>query len=375
MEEVYKVREVYDKCNKLTEKLQNEKSAVKRILYITKLKMLISKLQNEINISQIREDFKIDRQEIERVTKEGKVQLKREIANLAKQINGIKSQIKKYSQYDYESENFIYPKSEVEKEGGIDQYIEGLRESDLVDEADIIEAVLEIRRNLKAKEQELESKQQELSDLDKNNAKNLKMSNKKQKSLIKKENGSVFEKIALFFKGLTEGMKFVIQDVTNKISEKKVREQKISQINKDEAISKSTATLDYEEAVRRVKLEYERRLSKIKEEYDEEIENIVEYSYAKKEQAKQDSKESVQKLENSSRTQQINKFKKELRKLAIEGNFVESQADTNTHLMGEKDKKTLNENEEESWLDDEEQWEADTSNHRILDTKSDRTLE
>lgn len=158
-----KIVDLYDKIDK-------EKSLFKRHINQFKIRGLIAKLQREIDKQNIKEEYAIKRERLayRRDLKEDN--LLEYIAESQKYIKFIEKKLKANEEYDYESKNFMYPKSYTEKIGGIYAITRRLKESDNETArytAEKIEEMSKVRMILTQEKNKLNAMQEKLENLDK----------------------------------------------------------------------------------------------------------------------------------------------------------------------------------------------------------------
>ena len=109
-----KSEKLEEKIDKLVEKIENEKSKTKRLAYIIKCKMLINKLEREINLRKVKEDFEASKEENNITAKEIKVVTRRNIIVLNKKIERLEKDLKANRRYNTASSDFMFPLGEVD---------------------------------------------------------------------------------------------------------------------------------------------------------------------------------------------------------------------------------------------------------------------
>lgn len=124
-----KAQMLYEKVNILAEKIEKEPSATKRALYTIKAKMILAKLQRQIDISKIKEDYSTRRQNNKNEAEEDKSDARSDIIRLKRDINKVEEQIRKNADYDYKSNRFMFGTQEIDSNGGIDNYVNILKGS------------------------------------------------------------------------------------------------------------------------------------------------------------------------------------------------------------------------------------------------------
>ena len=197
-----KAKKLQEKINLLCDKVEQEKSPLKKHMLTFKIKMLTSKIQKEIDIQNIQAKYN-EKRELASWSKQNKEEkLLNQIAGLQTDIDYITRYIKGNEQYDYESDNFLYPKEFVESRGGIQEFSENLKQSDKQATQRVagkIEKVASAREELNALNEQLKEEQKKLSKFDVNYDKHINFLNRKEKALIKQEKGNIFSRMGNFF--------------------------------------------------------------------------------------------------------------------------------------------------------------------------------
>ena len=205
-----KAKKLHEKINLLCDKVEQEKSPLKRHMLTFQIKMLTSKIQKEIDIQNIQEKYN-EKRELASWKKQSKEEnLINSIAELKTDIDALKRYIKGNEEYDYESENFLYPKDFVESRGGIQGFSENLKQSDKQATQRVaakIEEVATARAELNELNEQLKEEQNKLSKSDANYDKYINYLNHKEKALIKQEKGNIFSRMGNFFGTIAEETK------------------------------------------------------------------------------------------------------------------------------------------------------------------------
>jgi len=118
------------KVKMLCEKCANENNIVKKHLLKFKLRMLTTRLQEEIDLYYLKEEYRLKQEEIKAKTALKQKDDMLAIININRQIKQRENILKSYSEYDYYSPDFMFPKSLVEKYGGINEFAKQLEEDE-----------------------------------------------------------------------------------------------------------------------------------------------------------------------------------------------------------------------------------------------------
>ena len=304
-----------EKCNKLVEKFEKEKSPIKRALYSVKFNILIAKIEKELEIQKIQENYGVKREEINDKFSNDRKKYRKEIAELVKMIRSYQNKLAMNTKYDPDSKEFLYPKSEIEREGGIDDFIDSLRDDDdfgSKDLADIIEATLEDRRILDEMQEKLAKKQNSLEKLDNIRKNEIKKSEKEEKALIRKEKIGIFQSIKKLFEGMIAGY-IEKRNTMKQINE--FEEKEITEIKEKKKSLKEDAKSEYEKACQEAYEKYLEAVEGYKAKYFEEKEKIDEENKNKETDARKFANDLRMKVQNEYQKESAKRFKEQLRNL------------------------------------------------------------
>lgn len=201
-----KSKKLMKKVEILTEKIEQEKNPLKRHFFAFRVKMLIAKIQKEIDLQNMRQSYKLKREQLKANKQESEMENVDKISMTTAEIKQLKKELKGNEEYDYESSKFMYPKEYVEKNGGIEEFAEKLKESKSVETQNAaakIESMAVKRQQLEELEDDLKTYKDELRDSDKNYDKQVSSLNFKEKSLVVVEKVNIFSKIKLAFSNIT----------------------------------------------------------------------------------------------------------------------------------------------------------------------------
>lgn len=160
-----KAEALYEKVNILAEKIEKEPSAMKRALYSIKAKMILAKLQRQIDIQKIKQQYSKQRQDNLKEAEESKTDTRSDIIAMVQKINGLEDQIKRNADYDYQSKRFMFGTREIDSSGGINNYVQILKQSgrpEQVAAAQKIQDTEALRLELKNLKESLRDAQEEL---------------------------------------------------------------------------------------------------------------------------------------------------------------------------------------------------------------------
>ena len=284
-----KAKKLEEKVNILIEKIENEKNPFKKHILQFKVKMLITKIQREIDIVKIKEEFKAQRIEKKREKMDREDENVENIGDLTSQIEELEGILATNARYDYASSKFIYPKDYIEKKGGIEKFkeqLESKKDQQSSQIANKIEAVAEVRQELEKLEQQLQEKQQQLSESDKIYNEDIKKINKEERSLIRTQKMDIFTKIGTWFKNLTGQIK---EFFAERKENKELKTQQAADINKvenEENEKASEIEKRQKEEEQKIIDKYNQMLEKIQAEMDAALAEHQEKSDTENEQIK-----------------------------------------------------------------------------------------
>lgn len=265
-----------EKINALAEKIENEQNPIKRMLYSIRAKMVVAKLDREIEIQNLEEAFETKKHARDRIARGDKEDTRSEIIEINQRINELQGMLRRNTDYDYKRDSFIFGRDEVVRNGGIKNYIDILKASgrrEQVEAAKKIEEAYHIRSELENLQDELAEKQDLLEDIDKEQKQEDRKDDITKNALVIKKRMNIFSRISEFFKDVKESVKETFAEY------KKLRQTK----TKSKEIKKENA-----EVLRNlkadIKAEYEQKMKELMEEYATVQEKI---------DAKRDSKENA----------------------------------------------------------------------------------
>lgn len=319
-EKIDKSKQLEDKINLLVEKIENEDGKFKRLSYIVRCKMLVAKLQRQIDLQNAKEDFKKAKEENKITAKEEKANARSKIIELNKKIKKIEKEINANSEYDIETSKFIFPKEEVQQSGGIRKYARELYNSgrpEQIETAEKIQESLERRKELKKLKEELEEQKTVLNNVDKAlKEKNKKITNQ-ETALVLKGKFNIFAGIRRFANSITSSVKEFWAET---------KENKEIENQRKETLEELQTMYDKEKE--KITKAYEQKMKELEENRDK-LEAIARSTYDEKKNEKA----------KSNRSERALKFQEEMQKLA-------SPIDKNDENI-EKDENEKNTDEDE----------------------------
>lgn len=263
-----KGNELTEKVEELASKLESETSSIKRVLYSVKLQMVLAKIQREIDIREIQEEYGKDRTERTETINDRKREHRENIADLIENIKKYEKRVKYNAEYDYDSSKFAFKESKLSKTSNVDEYIKTLRESGsdkLNRAADQIEATLEDKRYLKELKQQLKEAKGNLSKEDSRTKKQNFKSTIEEKALVTTKKLNIFDRIKNAWKGLMTGLK----------SEKEQRDE-MKSIKNMEKEERKNIDFEADREMENEEEQYDIEVEKIKREYKEKMQSLKE---------------------------------------------------------------------------------------------------
>ena len=205
-----KAKKLIEKVDLLTKKIESEKSPLKKHVLAFKVKMIISTIQKEIDLHNIRGHYQLLR-EILKNDKEKRDEISLDnIAELSSKIKGLERELGANEEYDAESPYFMYPTKFVKESGGIESLISKLKQSKKVESqqaARKIEMMRQKRKELDTLYEALKTEQDMLDYRQDDYKANQKNYSIKEKTLVVAQKINIFARIGIFFKTMTEQAK------------------------------------------------------------------------------------------------------------------------------------------------------------------------
>lgn len=259
------------KVDDLTRRIEEEKKPWKKHILAFKVKMLISKIQREIDLNNIRDSYQVKKDELKRTRETRELDGIDNIAGLNAQILRMRREIDSNEEYDVESPYFMYPKKYVQDIGGTGELIDKLKQSQKIESqqaAQRIERISQKREQLQELEDKLMQEQDALSNSKREyNIENAKNSISKN-ALILKQKMNIFSRIGLFFSNMMEEAK----------------------LHRDERKQNSELDAKLKEEEKAMDEEYRKRMKELREEQRKSKEELrEEHNRSKEEQQQQQS--------------------------------------------------------------------------------------
>ena len=259
-----KSKKLLEKIELLSQKIEEEKSPLKRHILSFQVKMLIAKIQREIDLQNLKASYDNKRETLlsEKLDREtGAID---NIASLSEQIKQLKRDIRGNEEYDEQSPNFMYPKKYIEQVGGIEGLTEKLKESPKEDSqytAWKIESISRQRQELEKLQEELKQEQEKLEYSQDDYNQDKKDLKREETALVVKQKINVFSRIGNFFKNMAEEVR-AYRDEKRQIKELTIK-QKEEEKKLDE---------EHEKLMQELKEKLEREKQEIRESHQIERE-------------------------------------------------------------------------------------------------------
>ena len=216
-----KAQKLIKKVNELCEKCRNENNLFKKHFLKFRLRMLKCRLQEELDLYILQEQHKIKQEEIKAKNDLENEKDIQEIINISRKIKQRENLLKSNAEYDYYSQEFMFPKSVIEKYGGIDQFAKALQENKnalMQDAGKRVAATLESRRQIQQLNKMMKEKQDEIEEREYEFSKQKTGLDfvQEEKMMTLKDNRFI-KRIPLFFQNL----KKTIQDFRAELAERR----------------------------------------------------------------------------------------------------------------------------------------------------------
>ncbi|MCI8273389.1 MAG: hypothetical protein HFJ55_04835 [Clostridia bacterium] len=198
-----KSQKLVDKVNELTQRIEEEPNRIKRHILSFQVRMLISRLQKEIDLNNIKEYYQQEREAAKRYRDKMQDKGVDNIAAITEKIRLLEKVIYGNEEYDIKSKYFMYPKEYVEDIGGVKNLVDKLKQSDKSANqraASRIEEVSKKRAELEDLRKELEDNKMMVEDAKEYYKEDMKSINKEEKSLVVRQKMNIFSRIGNFFK-------------------------------------------------------------------------------------------------------------------------------------------------------------------------------
>lgn len=286
------------KINLLIEKISQEENIIKKYKNIIKCKMLTTEMDKNIKFKEAKEELEMQKEKNGITAREEKIDLRTKIIETNKKINSLKQELKLNIYYDFESSRFMFEKEDIEKIGGINQYIKELinsGEPDKIEVAKKIQDNMDKKIELKNLERQLKEQQNDLKNVNKNlKNKNIKTSVQKTALEVRNSKANIFAKIRNFVSSATSGIKEFCTEVMENI---KIHNKKM-------------------EIMKHIQNEYMLRCEKIRDEYENEMKELISDRYKLEEYAINEIEAKKSSISKIRRNKQAIRFQEELKKMA-----------------------------------------------------------
>lgn len=259
-----KSKKLLEKIELLSQKIEEEKSPLKRHILSFQVKMLIAKIQREIDLQNLKASYD-DKREYLTVKKEeresGSVD---NIAILNSKIKALQREMSGNEEYDVESPYFIYPKKYVQELGGVENLTKKLKESQKEESqqtANRIEDIAKKRQELDKLYEELRTEQENLEYSQEDYNKDKRDLKREETALALKQKFNIFSRIGNFFRNMVEEVKLYRQE------KNQIKELKEKQLEDVSAIDS-----DFERKMQELKEEHKKAKQELRESHQKERE-------------------------------------------------------------------------------------------------------
>ena len=253
-----KAQKLIKKVDKLIEKIEGEKSVFVKHVLTFKIKRLIAKIQKEIDIIAIKENYELEREALKTQKENDEVDARDNVASLTANIRRLQREIDGNEEYDVESPYFMYPEEYVKRVGGPEALADQLEKSDKVESqqaATRIKSVAQKRKELEDLEQQLSEEQERLKYSAKDYKHDINASKREETTMVLKQRFNIFTGIKTFFTTLVEQVKSYRE-------EKRQLKELDSQQKEDE----KTIEEEYEKKMEEATEQYEKKMEELREE-------------------------------------------------------------------------------------------------------------
>lgn len=247
-----KSKKLVEKVDSLTEKIKSEKSPLKKHILAFKVKMLISKIQREIDLHNIKDHYQDLRVSSKEQKERGENASLDNIAQITDKIKSLERELRGNEEYDAESQYFMYPSKFVEQSGGIENFVQRLKQSEKPETkqaAQRIELMAQKRKELEGLYEALEQEQDTLNKGQKDYKKQEIQYNIKEKSMILKQKVNVFSRISNFFKTMGEQAKLYIEEKKQGIELKMQQKEEEDVIKEEYRVRMETLRREMKDAI------------------------------------------------------------------------------------------------------------------------------
>lgn len=155
-----KSKKLIEKVDKLCEKIKEEKNPVKLHMLTFKVRMLQSKIQRELDLQNLKENYQLKRDELKKGKDARDIDEIEAIDNLSKKIKLKEQEIESNSDVDIDSPDCIYSRKAIESKGGVQGFCDFIKKNGK-DDVKITAQRMEHTEQLK---QELEELQNQLEE-------------------------------------------------------------------------------------------------------------------------------------------------------------------------------------------------------------------
>lgn len=271
-----KSEKLMEKINLLADKIENEKNPIKRTLYSIKAKMVIAKLDREIEIQNLKEQYGNEIADRSEDAKYEKIDTRSGILKINNRIREIERQLNTDRAYDPNSREFMFGQGEIENNGGVNEYAEILRASgrpDQIQAAGKMQEMQALREELNSLKDELEERKNGLGAIDFETEEANRKSERKMNALVLKTN--TWTRVTDWFKSIGAGLKEAFTG--NKI---------VTEAYANKKETKSLNRSKNKEKKRQIKQNYKQTMKELKETYKASQKNANQNAKMVKQNAK-----------------------------------------------------------------------------------------
>lgn len=254
-----KSQKLFDKVNKLIEKIENEKSPFMRHLLSFKVKLLRNRIQREIDLQNIKENSEASLEELKYRKEKFESESIDTISELAALIRSKENQLRANEEYDTESPYFIYPKKYVEQSGGVQALTDKLKQSQNLESqmaAKRIADATKLREEIDDLSKQLSDKQKGLEDSGKLFGKEERGIKRQELALTVVNKVNIFSRIGNFFKTFGEQAKEYFAERRENKEIKAQQKKEEAELYEQYAELKAQIEAQYKEAKAQIHQQY-----------------------------------------------------------------------------------------------------------------------
>lgn len=230
-----KGQKIIKKFEVLVEKISKETNPVKLIMLKFKLNQLQVAIQEAIDLEQSKEEYAFRKDDLYKTRKQKTNVTIQDIAKLTYQKRILDNKLRAYEEYDIQSPYFLYDKSIITSQGGMENILKQLRSDGSIESqetVDKIEEMMEVHRQLDEVEEKRKMAREDVHTIEKDYTKSLVKTDIENMAMIIDSKANIFRKFGNWFRS---GMKVLAETIeTRRDMKKSVKELKREKKERDE---------------------------------------------------------------------------------------------------------------------------------------------